>query len=591
MTDYVLEDVRCTTREELADAMAVHWDQAHTHLARGYIGRWLEEDLRDYSAKIELEKLSDRYEYVGVVAALFVQKYGTAKTARLCGIELTLDSLLSYFTTNRDDEGNPTGDARRVAGLIYECGLLRNAKVFPDQERASALDAAWRREFESYLLTLGEMMSYRDVWGEPVLAIKNAILSDPQDNMELTEAALRGGAVPQALHTDYYLPGHVDTLVALMESDDLEELNAGRPLEDLPQHEIAMQEAWFADMANVDSQSLGRRVQMRMLHSFALAKHGERVLMKNVAQVREDEGVDSSQASGLLSRLSRKAQAGLFAALVFLPSVMLMSTEEAELTAFALFAALVVTVGLTPFRMRKFETGGKFGMGIAVLILSSWVLPYGQRWESMPLGVVLFLTGLAAAAGWFRDGLLLRRKEREAKALSASGARPGHLNTTEKMTAGQVRAELGTSVYADTGMRPQQGSHQAPAGCPSSQSPAGRPSRVAANHGSGNAVNILGTSYASDGTRTTEVVDGISIDSNGGHNVRVVDGLTLHSDGKRTVEITEGLRIRSDGQKSVDFLGQSLSWGGEDDKKSGSWFDPKEETDWFGNKKKKGWFD
>ena len=587
MAEYLLEDTRCTSRTELADAMARHWEGAHTHLARGYIGRWLEEDLKDYSAKIELDRLGDKYEYVAVVLALFVQKYGSDKTAQLCGVDLTIDSLRDYFAHCRDPDGKPEDRAYRIAGLIYECNLLSEAAVFPDQAAAQELAETWRREMEDYLRTLGEMLSYHDVWAEPVVSIRNVILKDPQDNMALAEAFLTNTAIPEHLHTDYYLPGHVEILASLLESENFGSPNLGPPVAELPQADIAMREAWFAQMAENGEDTLGRRTQLRLLHDFALGKHGERLLMGKLDEVKRAEA-STGRTTGIgvmLSKLEPKVQAGLFAAGVFAPGLMLVPDGMATGAAFALYIALILTIGLTPFRARKFGTGAKMAIGFVVLSMAGVVFPYGSEWDGMPVSTLLVLTGLAAASGWYREKLLAARRAHEASAAEQSAGRPPSSNTTDRMSLSQVRGELVAQVDPRTGMGVSRSTPQA------SQlvdSPA-VPSAVAANHGDGRSVSFLGSNYASDGTRTTEITDGLSVDSKGGYNVRVADGLTLHSDGRRTVEITDGLRIRSDGQKSVDVLGQTVSWGGEEGKKS--WFDPKEETDWFGNKKKKGWFD
>ena len=62
---YKLGDGSYTTLAELAAALAENHELAGEHIERGYVQKWIEEDLRDYDARIALDKLLDlmpRYE-------------------------------------------------------------------------------------------------------------------------------------------------------------------------------------------------------------------------------------------------------------------------------------------------------------------------------------------------------------------------------------------------------------------------------------------------------------------------------------------------------------------------------------------------
>lgn len=54
---YNLGEIGCEDLAQLAAAMVENPELAHEHLSRGYIQKWLEEDLRNYDAKIALDKL------------------------------------------------------------------------------------------------------------------------------------------------------------------------------------------------------------------------------------------------------------------------------------------------------------------------------------------------------------------------------------------------------------------------------------------------------------------------------------------------------------------------------------------------------
>lgn len=575
---YKIDEYECTTTEQLAEALVARWQLGVTHIEKGYIGKWLEEELKDYDARIFLDELLAQYP-ASVAAMFFSSKYLVDSEPCLQGLRLTADSIRDYLA-QQTENGRPSEEAIQLTYLMYRYGLLSDERVVKDDAHLPFVDKAWHREFQDYCRTRGEMLLYADIWKDPTGVIAADMYTDPAMELACAKASESGDddSVPDHRAAE---AGKVILLAELLDSDDLtDQFQSPIKVEDHPDFTSAMGRAWFADMVSRQPRSGGREVFLR--HAADLASNQEAAgSLHRMADETNGEALPAKTSiASMISKLDRRLQAGLFGLLMFISLLYVNSGMRDPSLVAILFCgfAFIATVGWVPFRMVRFGPGGKalcFSVSALVYLVGFAFYEEGRLFES--IWGALLITGVAALAGWWREPMLAIRAKRDGKKRQEAYIKK-YPNTAARISLERLGIILMPEQLAHI---PREkwtlDDHRRMAALRVGQADpifptvTARRSEVAANHGDGASVSIAGVNLASDGTTTFEIMDGVSIDNKGGFNTRVLDGVTLHSDGKTTTEILEGVSLRSDGQVTTDFLGTKLSFGGKEKKKKPYW--------------------
>lgn len=584
---YKINDVECRSAKELAAAIRANSKQAAEHFSAGYIGKWLEEDLRDYDAKIAHDKLVGAHiDYASIVYLAQTLDPDNPPHLYLVG-EINRANLLSFFEERRDPAtGEFAESAIATALLLFREGLIRSDVILKHAPELEGLADAWQSALDDYLKARGEMLLQADIWNDPSGKLAEFIDDDRKVELGLAQQFSEGRIVDAA----YAMMLFNGTAAVLF---DL--LKAGPPysdpvpaftLADHPMFEPAIKRRWFADLNSTGKDLIGRQALLRdIIH---IPAH-ETVLKGVFEKVDPADGIEKNW----FERLPRPAKAGLLGGPLFLLTMLFDRDTDAIIVLWLpliLFAALFAAASCAI----KLNTKAAGWVGAAAFVVA---FVFFIWWEMQ--GFVgtftgaLMLGAIGGGLGWASDPLLERRIQKEAEAITAKRMQKFG-ETGAKLTINDLRRKFFPPRLEEIPM-PQRTMEDyrrdaalrhgdAVPGDWSADAVAVRKSGVAPNHGPGMSYNIAGINVASDGTRTYELVDGVSFDEDGGYNTRVVDGVTLHSDGNYTTRVTKGVDIRSDGQVSTEVAGFRFSFGGKEKKK--------DEWDWgTGQKKEKGWFD
>lgn len=584
---YKINDVECYSAKELAAAIRANSKQAAEHFSAGYIGKWLEEDLRDYDAKIAHDKLHGAHiDYASIVYLAQSLDPDNPPHLYLVG-EVNRANLLSFFETRRDPATGEFDDAAIATSLLlFSEGLIRSDAILKHAPELEGLADAWQSALDDYLKARGEMLLQADIWNDPSGKLAEFIDDDRETELALAQQFSEDRVV-EAAYAMMLFNGTAAVLFDL--------LKAGPPysdaapaftLADHPMFEPAMKRRWFADLNSTGKDLIGRQALLRdIIH---IPAH-ETVIKGVFEKIDPADGIEKNW----FERLSQPVKAGLLGAPLFLLAFFI--TEDSDASSFLLIPLGLVAV-LFATASCAFKLNTKAAGWITVAAFIAAFLFFVWWADSGFLGTFfggLILGGIGAGLGWACDPLLDKRTQKEVQAITAKRMK-GFVETGAKLTLNDLRRKFFPPRLEEIPM-PQRTREdyrrdaalrhgEAVPGDWSADAVAVRKSGVAPNHGPGMSYSIAGINVASDGTRTYELVDGVSFDEDGGYNTRVVDGVTLHSDGNYTTRVTKGVDIRSDGQVSTEAGGFRFSFGGKEKKK--------DEWDWgTGQKKEKGWFD
>ncbi|WP_271078613.1 hypothetical protein [Aurantiacibacter sp. MUD61] len=594
----------------LAAGMAENHELASEHLERGYIQKWIEEDLREYDARIALDKLLEE-NFTDLALFEFALRYAPDWTPVIEGFRVEAEFLDEYFPQLlKDDYVVSTNELVQFAARLYSWGVLTDERVSKgNAERWAAIDAAWRREFHESMLTHGETLLYRSLWKAPGNSLEGFLM--PDRYLELVMARAAADAPdhdPEEFETLKSMMASKEKLALLAElwaSDDPVAHQSPRlKVEDGLYYNAAKERAWFVDMVESDAvRTPGREAELHTAAKIAARQQNdvEHAETMALAQSATAAGGDSNFFTRLgekVSELDPKIRAGLFAAMVFIPMIFYDSRGDGATWWLLTWAGLAATIGMGSMRPLPVKPTHKWidvlGAGGIALVLFAY---FEGDIQASSFVFEAILASAAGAAGFFwsqlgafRANLLAREVKK-----TQSSADP---NDTQRITPDALATVFFPERILDIPFAqrtPKQREFAAALQTGHSDTTglarfADRRSPAAPNHGDGLSTNIGGFNVASDGTTTMQLMDGVSMDTKGNWNMRVVDGVTIHNDGKHTVSMG-GFDVRSDGQISTSIGGVRVSSGGEKKEEKKSWLDPKEETDWFGNKTKKGWFD
>lgn len=616
---YKFAGAECNSTAELAASLVANEDVAKEHINQGYVQKWLEEEARDYDAKLMLDKLLDEHEGSRALFEFAMASCPDWKPETM-GVPLDEGTVRTYFRQLlHDDYVNSTAFSVRLAGRLYEWHLLTDERVFGRSAELAQIDEIWREELQRALTTRGEMLLYESLYSVPGFDLSNSLFANRDLEISFAEQALLSSDTPsrEFLDATEYVStsAHSEILSELVGTDECERNASSRyPVEEAFRYERACERKWFKDLiARQERRSLGTEAFLRTA-TFIAAEQAdalERVRDDAAEKVAAEPETLADKISGWIDKLDRKKQAALFAAPVFVLLLFYMSSARYNddlsfsWLNLAAYVAVGLTIGLTPLRL--FKIGGQNSdslqkmkvplLGLLAGMAGFFLVLSFQRelYNSTVVYEALFAIA-AGLAGYFREPMLAFRRKRM-RATASKTAERGDKNNTARMNIRRLQV----TFFPELVMKLPRNEwtwrdHEVAAAMrigvepnPATVQHADKRSPVAPNNSAGLSINSGGANYASD-RATFEVMDGVSMDTDGNWNMRAMDGVTLHSDGKHTVSMG-GIDVRSDGQMSTEIAGIRISSKGKDEKAKDNWFAPKEETDWFGNKKKKGWFD
>ncbi|WP_157799466.1 hypothetical protein [Qipengyuania seohaensis] len=616
---YKFAGAECHSTAELAASMVANEDVAKEHINEGYVQKWLEDEARDYDAKLMLDKLLDEHEGS---RALFEFAMANCPdwTPETMGVPLNEETVRDYFKQHlHDDYVNSTAFSVRLAGRLYEWHLLTDERVFGKSAELAQIDAIWREELQRALTARGDMLLYESLYSVPGFDLGNSLFANRDLELDFATQALSGSDTPSREFidaTEYVsTSAHSEILSELFGTDKCERDASSRyPVEKAFRYERACEREWFKDLiARQGRRTIGPEAFLRTAALIAAdqADALERVREDAAEKVAAEPDTLEDKITGFIDKLDRKKQAILFAAPVFVLLLFYMSSARYiddlsfSWLNLAAYIAVGLTIGLAPLRLfdfsgkdsdarRKLKVPilGVLAAGIGFVLVLSF---QRELYNSTVVYEALFAIA-AGLAGYFREPMLAFRRKRM-RATASKTAERGDKNNTKRMNIRRLQV----TFFPELVMKLPRNEwtwrdHQVAAAMRNGSEPnpvtvqhADRRSPVAPNNPGGLSVNSGGANYAGD-RATFEVMDGVSMDTEGNWNMRAMDGVTLHSDGKHTVSMG-GIDVRSDGQMSTEIAGIRISSKGKDEKAKDNWLAPKEETDWFGNKKKKGWFD
>ena len=604
---YKLGERECASLADLAAAMAENNEPAAEQLDRGYTQKWLEEELREYDARIALDKLLE--ENVPELAFFeFALRYAPDWTPRIEGFRVQPEFLDEYLPQLlKDDYVVSTSELARFAAKLYDWNVLTDDRVSGGNERWAAIDAAWRREYHDAALTHGEALLYRSFWKVPGDALDSFIMDDRNLELVMARAAAKSAdhdpAQFEKLKSMLATTEKLGLLAELWVAEDPAAQQSPRlKVEDSFYYEKAMKRAWFADMMKSDAlRTPGREIELRALAKVASYQQSdvEELAEKTAAQAATaDKPGIMSRIDQKLSGIDPKLRAAAFALGLFIPLFFYDRYGGSVLWGLLCWAMMAATIGAGVMRVLPIKPEKRWIDVLGTLFIGWALISYfAMDLDASAFPYEAALGAVAGAIGflWTQLGSVRRKMlEREAQdaqsAIDPNDTKRLSPNALAKMFFPELILQI---PFAQRSAREKEFAVAVQYGHPDTTGLtrfADPRSPVAPNHGGGMSVNAGGFNMASDGTATTQLVDGVSFDNKNNWNVRVADGVTVHSDGKHTVSMG-GFDVRSDGQISTEVAGIRVSSKGKDEKAAGSWLAPKEETDWFGNKKKKGWFD
>ena len=117
---YKFAGAECHSTAELAASLVANEDVAKEHINQGYVQKWLEDEARDYDAKLMLDKLLDEHEGSRALFEFAMASCPDWKPETM-GVPLEEDMLRTYFTQLLDEEQIRSNTySVRLAGRIYE---------------------------------------------------------------------------------------------------------------------------------------------------------------------------------------------------------------------------------------------------------------------------------------------------------------------------------------------------------------------------------------------------------------------------------------------------------------------------------------
>lgn len=611
MTDtirpYKLGERECAGLADLAAAMAENNETAAEHFDRGYIQKWLEEELREYDARIALDKLLEENapEHAFFEFAL---RYAPDWTPTIDGFRVQPEFLDQYLPQLlKEDYVVSTSELLRFAAKLYDWNVLTDERVSGGNQRWAAIDAAWRREYNDAALTRGETLLYRSLWKVPGDALDSFLMGDRNLELVLARAAAKSPdhdpAQFEQVKTMLAAKEKLALLAELWVAEDPATHSSPRlKVEDGLYYQRAMKRAWFADMVGSDTpRTPGREAE---LHTAAKIAARQQEDVERQAEKAEADAATPAKEGILvridskISALDPKVRAGAFALGLFVPLFFYERYTGSVLWGLLCWAALAATIGAGVMRVMPIKPDKRW-IDVVGAIFIGWAL-FSYFAMDLDRSAFLYEAALGAVAGaigffWSQLGSVRRKtREREAEAARAAAdpndARRISPDALAKLFFPELILQIPFSQRTQREKEFAAAVEYGNADRTGMNRFADPRSPVAPNHGGGMSVSAGGFNMASDGTATTQLMDGVSFDNKDNWNVRVADGVTVHTDGKHTISMG-GFDVRSDGQISTEIGGVRVSSKGKDEKASSNWLAPKEETDWFGNKKKKGWFD
>jgi len=586
---YTLGGVECRTAKELAQAIREDLAQAQQHFSAGYIGKWLEEGLNDYDAKIAHDRIAEAH--LPPAAIVYLAQELDPETPPVLPPpvgNINRHNLTAFLEQScNEDTGEYSDQAIAISLLMLREGLTSADCVLKHAPELEGLEAAWKLAMADYVKARGQMLLYADIWNDPSGKLADFINDDREIELALARQ-YDEDLVVDATYDMLLFNGTAATLRDL--------LTAGPPyvaaepqfkIADHPMHNPAMARRWFADLSSERTGSIGHQALLRdIVH---IPSH-ESVMKELLQNIEPEQGAGRNAFEKLTQPLKAAA---LGVPLLILGFLLDFDSSVAGflLIPLALSAATLVTLRCAFKISTKATVGAFLAIWFSSYFFFYWFVEsdfYGSFLGALLLGAI------GGGLGWVCDPLLNKREFKKAENAGKERMRP--FNETEaRLTIDDLARKFFPPRLDDIPMNQRQaadyrreaalGHGQVLPGDWSSEAAQLRRTGAAPNHGAGASYSIAGINVASDGTRTYEIVDGLSIDNQGGMNTRVSDGFTLHSDGKMTTNVTRGIDVRTDGQISADIGGARFSFGGNKRKTDDEW-------DWgTGQKKEKGWFD
>lgn len=593
---YRIGDSEARDRKELAQLLRDQWEESEEHLKRGYIGKWLEEDLRDFDAKLKLEKL---LETDSVFTAHYkLQAFLDPETQPLLGGDLPIsrEGLLGYINSQREEDGLPSRNAAIVVQSVMEHGLTEDPVTLKFAPELAGIRDALSRAAHDYLRARGKMLLMADLWRDPTGQLGEMLDPARQQELYAAEFALgeheedREGILESTILHQRVMPDLLESLLKV--APDFEKAAPNVEIADFDSYAETARRPWYKALIEEAGSTLGGKALLRQFYKLAFI---EQMFASTVTdQDPKDVKLEKRESERWFLRLPRPARAAIFA----VPMLAYASTVDPWGNQFdAMFFTSVITGGAVATLFAAWRGFDQKSFWIAAFVAALFVGPF---LNSMLLGGTLgaiVMAALVGAAGWFSEDLVTRRRlkeergklaERKAKFASTGGKltlhdlrqiffpRRLHEIPQDERTPEVVRRAEAMAQRDGTVLMHSQAADEV------------RKQGVAPNSPDGVAMMFGGTVVGTNGNVTHSIGKDFSFDKDGNWNMQVVDGVTMHSDGKYTTRVA-GMDVRSDGQISHEIGGFRFSHGGKEEKKSGGIFAPKEETDWFGNKKDKGW--
>lgn len=573
---YKIEGRECRTLAELANALEANWANGIEHLTGGYVGKWIEDSLRDIDSKIALDRLLKDDLPADQLLFAFIARHWAGGPPPFKGVPVCWEELERIA---RDEL--PEGlNKREFLFELYRHSILPLAAEATGDDRLAELDRVWRKEFLDYCTARSEYLSYQEIWDDRGGAL-DMILAAPEGEAFFINN-FKNGARNELAARLVDAKAKEQIFDAQFDAEYAQRLRLNR--EEKLLRELR-ERAWFAKLDRPEDSSLGRDLAVSTASLIAAAEHG--------ALHRQIEAVEQQQADAgedwPFGKLGQKGHAifyGLAMAFAAFRGIASFgwetggwetggSDEAGTPIALVVMAVYFVTLyGAVAEKRRK-----RIMIAIGFGLLALGTLPLATLATGSTFMDVIVFGGLFALLGWLRKPFIARMRKKQLKAEQA------------QLTAGLAGSDrfeedpevvLGYLDFFSRGIprhkileharqaRPlHQGAPEAAVGND------GRPrkSAPAAYQTEGLSYGIAGMNVGADGAITHELMDGVSFDTKGRVNTRIVDGVTMHSDGKVTTNVTKGLDVRSDGQVSVEMFGLRHSWGGKkSEKKKDSWF-------------------
>lgn len=572
----------CTNLVEVGQALANDWDLAIQHLERGYIDRWIEDDLKDYDLKIAIDNIRQSCEGDRAMELfLIIKAFSPEGPYCYRGVVLEKESLLAVAHSDSEE-------ALAFICELYSKKILTWADTSSDEPFFSNLDATWRREVSAYFDKAKKFFRYEDLWKNHSSLALDVLRQNPDqlDLLNSSDEDVYEQKASQITHTVKQLTLlHILIAVTYLEKSLSESGTEHSPsklsnvaptsfwTKDSPsdkfaeEHEYAMQRAWFSDLFGKDERNLGSFILER------LAVPNVAVFVKQRKNNIENIEQRTKSVGDRLFGLPLKHTVLGFAGLVLVLIVVGFFSDNILIIGAAIAVPSFVAFRPVPESLQHRADDRVGDYMLALLAAFSALIIVGITTSSDDTIPPILQLGILCGAGALAVLMVYRRTTQFKKirsvhirsmndGLTGSARRLApvevleriaeHLNPTKKSESGMVAGPRADSDYERaSGPDYTQGK---------------KSSSPMVSHGDGHSTTLAGYSIASDGTITTPLSDELSIDTQGRVNMKISDNLTLHSDGRYTTKMLEGLEVRSDGQISTDFLGFRVSSGGKDEK-------------------------